>query len=47
MAEVTMRQLLEAGVYVSIHNQVLRFPGVYKDKKSGTFMHTSDEGTGS
>jgi L-asparaginase len=31
-------QLLEPGVYVAMHNQVLRFPGVVKDQARGTFM---------
>lgn len=30
-------QLLEPGVYVAMHNQVLRFPGVIKDRENGTF----------
>ncbi len=31
-------QLLPAGVYVSMHNSVLAFPGVVKDPKLGTFV---------
>jgi L-asparaginase len=31
-------QLLEPGVYVCMHNQVLQFPGVVKDKQLGTFV---------
>lgn len=31
-------QLVPAGVYVAMHNQVLRFPGVIKDKTLGTFV---------
>lgn len=31
-------QLLPAGVYVAMHNQVLRFPGVRKDRLLGTFV---------
>jgi len=31
-------QLLAPGVYVSMHNQVLKFPGVRKDKDKGTFV---------
>jgi L-asparaginase len=31
-------QLLPAGVYVSMHNQVLQFPGVTKDRNAGTFV---------
>ena len=30
-------QLLPPGVYVCMHNQVLQFPGVIKDKTAGTF----------
>jgi L-asparaginase len=31
-------QLLAPGVYVCMHNQVLRFPGVEKDRNVGTFV---------
>jgi L-asparaginase len=31
-------QLLAPGVYVAMHNQVLAFPGVTKDKVAGTFV---------
>ena len=31
-------QLLAPGVYVSMHNQVLAFPGVVKDREHGTFV---------
>jgi L-asparaginase len=31
-------QLLAPGVYVSMHNQVLAFPGVIKDRALGTFV---------
>ena len=31
-------QLLDPGVYVAMHNRVLRFPGVVKDKGRGTFV---------
>jgi L-asparaginase len=31
-------QLLAPGVYVSMHNQVLQFPGVIKDRNLGTFV---------
>lgn len=31
-------QLLAPGVYVAMHNQVLAFPGVTKDKTRGTFQ---------
>jgi L-asparaginase len=30
-------QLLPPGVYVAMHNQVLQFPGVVKDREAGTF----------
>jgi L-asparaginase len=30
-------QLLAPGVYLSMHNRVLQFPGVVKDRKLGTF----------
>lgn len=32
-------QLVEPGVYCVMHNQVLRFPGVEKDREEGTFRH--------
>ena len=31
-------RLVQAGVYVAMHNKVLRFPGVYKDLEAGTFL---------
>lgn len=31
-------QLVAPGVYVAMHNQVLRFPGVIKDRVLGTFV---------
>ncbi len=31
-------QLLKPGVYVAMHNKVLRFPGVVKDREAGTFI---------
>ena len=31
-------QLVEPGVYVAMHNRVLRFPGVVKDPERGTFV---------
>jgi len=31
-------QLLAPGVYVTLHNKVLRFPGVRKDRERGTFV---------
>jgi hypothetical protein len=30
-------QLVPPGVYVAMHNQVLAFPGVVKDRLAGTF----------
>lgn len=33
-------QVLAPGVYVAMHNQVLRFPGVRKDKERGTFVRS-------
>ena len=35
-------QVLPPGVYCVIHNQVLRFPGVYKDRDRSTFTHNDD-----
>lgn len=34
-------QLLPAGVYVAMHNQVLKFPGVIKDPTRGTFVRAT------
>jgi len=31
-------QILPPGVYVVMHNQALRFPGVEKDREAGTFV---------
>jgi len=31
-------QVMPAGIYVAIHNKVLAFPGVEKDRKRGTFV---------
>jgi L-asparaginase len=31
-------QVLSPGVYVAMHNQVLQFPGVTKDRDAGTFV---------
>ncbi len=31
-------RLVDPGVYVAIHNKVLAFPGVVKDKTAGTFI---------
>ena len=35
-------QVLSAGVYVVMHNQVLSFPGVYKDYDSLCFKHKEE-----
>ncbi len=37
-------QVLPPGVYVTMHNQVLQFPGVVKDKDRGTFVRLATEG---
>jgi L-asparaginase len=34
-------QLVPPGVYVAMHNQLLQFPGVVKDREHGTFMKPS------
>jgi L-asparaginase len=34
-------QVLAPGVYVSMHNQVLQFPGVVKDRDRGTFVRVT------
>ena len=34
-------QLVAPGVYASMHNRVLAFPGVVKDRESGTFVRRS------
>ena len=39
-------QLLAPGVYVCMHNQVLQFPGVIKDRTAGTFVKLADDRTG-
>ena len=31
-------QVMPAGVYVAMHNKVLKFPGVTKDREHGTFV---------
>lgn len=33
-------QVLPAGVYVAMHNKVLQFPGVVKDRDRGTFVRS-------
>lgn len=35
---LTAVQILQPGVYVAMHNRVLKFPGVAKDPKQGTFV---------
>lgn len=35
---LTAVQLCEVGIYVAMHNQVLAFPGVVKDRELGTFV---------
>jgi len=35
-------QLVQPGVYVAMHNQVLRFPGVSKDAERRTFVKAGD-----
>ena len=34
-------RLLEDGVHVAMHNRILRFPGVVKDRQAGTFVRKS------
>ncbi len=34
-------QILEPGTYVAMHNKVLAFPGVEKDREEGTFIKAS------
>ncbi|MCA8957672.1 MAG: asparaginase [Planctomycetes bacterium] len=34
-------QLVAPGVYVAMHNQVLRFPGVVKDRERGIFVRSA------
>jgi L-asparaginase len=38
---LTAVQILQPGVYVVMHNQVLQFPGVEKDPARGTFVKAS------
>ena len=35
-------RLLQAGVYVAIHNRVLSFPGIFKDRRALTFRPESE-----
>jgi L-asparaginase len=37
-------QLLDPGIYVVMHNRVLRFPGVVKDPDQGTFVRSGEIG---
>jgi L-asparaginase len=37
-------QLVPPGVYVAMHNQVLRFPGVVKDPERRTFVKIAEAG---
>ncbi len=37
-------QLAAPGVYVSMHNRLLRFPGVVKDYRQGTFVRSDEVG---
>jgi L-asparaginase len=38
-------QLLTPGVYVVLHGQALRFPGVVKDAERGTFLAAGSGGS--
>jgi len=38
-------QLLQPGVYVALHNRVLKFPGVIKDIAQGTFRYRRETST--
>lgn len=35
-------QVMPPGIYCAMHNQVLAFPGVIKDRERGTFVHSDD-----
>lgn len=35
-------QIMPPGIYCVIHNQVLPFPGVFKNRERGTFAHNDD-----
>jgi len=35
-------QLISPGVYVAMHNRVIEFPGVIKDRMRGTFVHKDE-----
>ena len=36
-------QIVVPGVYVAMHNKVLKFPGVRKDRERGTFVDRTCE----
>jgi len=36
-------QILDPGIYCVLHNKVLRFPGVEKDHRAGTFRRVPEE----
>ena len=42
---LTAVQLLGPGVYCVMHNTILRFPGVKKDRARGTFIATAEAAT--
>lgn len=35
-------QILDPGIYVVMHNKILRFPGIAKDRARGTFVRQED-----
>ena len=37
-------QILDPGIYVAMHNRVLQFPGVVKDREHGRFVRASEVG---
>lgn len=37
-------QVMPPGIYCAMHNQVLQFPGVVKDRDRGLFVHSDDVG---
>jgi L-asparaginase len=39
-------QIAPSGVYVAMHNRLLRFPGVVKDPRRGTFVRKDELGHG-
>jgi len=38
-------QILDPGIYVAMHNKVLRFPGATKQRTKGTFVRSGDKPT--